>query len=162
MVLPLIVGAGSGGRTGEEPPSAVELDEKAGDPGIGSCDGSAESTVPTCATAPGGEEYGEDRGGIFATQEESQNNVCLATFRFVEAGPLSSVLRTFGWETERKRYQRRLQLRLSRSLNPSLSCPTMLSTQKASYVQLDTVQRENPNPNATRKKSWQGRFKGVT
>lgn len=32
------LGCGSGGRTGEEPPSsAVELEEKAGEPGIGEC-----------------------------------------------------------------------------------------------------------------------------
>ena len=37
-----MVGAGSGGRIGDEPPSAVELDEKAGDPGTTSSD----SVVP--------------------------------------------------------------------------------------------------------------------
>lgn len=31
-----MVGAGSGGRIGDEPPSAVELEEKAGDPGTAS------------------------------------------------------------------------------------------------------------------------------
>ena len=33
-VLPLIVGAGRGGRIGDEPPSAVEVVERAGDPGV--------------------------------------------------------------------------------------------------------------------------------
>jgi hypothetical protein len=37
-----MVGAGSGGRIGDEPPSAVELEEKAGDPGTTSSD----SVVP--------------------------------------------------------------------------------------------------------------------
>jgi hypothetical protein len=60
-VLALVIGAGNGGIIGDDPPSAVEDVEKAGELGRS---GVAESSavLPSCATAPGvGEEtcFGE-------------------------------------------------------------------------------------------------------
>ena len=52
-VRPLCFGAGSGGRTGEDPPSNVELVEKAGDPG---CSGDCIMSDPASACAAGGNE----------------------------------------------------------------------------------------------------------
>jgi hypothetical protein len=63
----LIVGAGKGGRTGDEPPSAVELDENAGEPDERPPGCDSLSKVPTCAiVAPGGDEAGEDNGEMIA------------------------------------------------------------------------------------------------
>ena len=60
-VRPLKVGAGSGGRIGDEPPSsAVEVVEKAGDPG---CSARWESMLPgpsSAVAAGGGDESNED------------------------------------------------------------------------------------------------------
>jgi len=50
-VRPLCFGAGSGGRTGDEPPSKVELVENAGDPG---CSEDGILSVPSSACAAGG------------------------------------------------------------------------------------------------------------
>lgn len=61
-VRPLNVGAGRGGRTGEEPPSAVEVLEKAGDPGC--CCDAGKSSNPSSAAAAGGGDEG--REGIVA------------------------------------------------------------------------------------------------
>jgi hypothetical protein len=59
-VLPLITGAGSGGRTGEEPSSAVEVVESVGDPGV-TRRAALFDVMPSCADAAGGgEETGED------------------------------------------------------------------------------------------------------
>jgi hypothetical protein len=57
----LNVGAGRGGRTGEDPPANVELDEKAGDPGCS--DGGGLSSPSSVVTAGGGD---EGKGGIVA------------------------------------------------------------------------------------------------
>ena len=66
-VLPLIVGAGSWGRTGEEPPSAVEVVERAGEPGV-TCRAACFVVMPSCADAAGGgEEAGEDSLSMIPT-----------------------------------------------------------------------------------------------
>lgn len=63
---PFIVGVGNGGRIGDDPPSAVELEEKAGDPGTTLSSGSGVAgTMSTRATATG-REAGEDEVGIIA------------------------------------------------------------------------------------------------
>jgi len=52
------VGAGNGGRTGEDPPSNVELVEKAGDPG---CSDARILSGPSSALAAGGgDDFNED------------------------------------------------------------------------------------------------------
>lgn len=52
------VGAGRGGRTGEDPPSNVELVEKAGD--RGSSDAFVLAGPSSASTAGGGDESNED------------------------------------------------------------------------------------------------------
>jgi len=53
MALPFNVGAGRGGSMGDEPPSAVELVDKAGDPGCSpNCEGGFGG--PSSALAAGG------------------------------------------------------------------------------------------------------------
>ena len=62
----LIFGAGRGGRTGDEPPSAVEAVERAGEPGA-SRDVDCFSVVPCCAgTAEGGLTASEDSPSMIA------------------------------------------------------------------------------------------------
>jgi hypothetical protein len=57
---PLMVGAGRGGRIGDEPPSAVELEEKAGDPGTASSDSGVAGITSIEATRAARDEDGED------------------------------------------------------------------------------------------------------
>lgn len=55
---PLIVGAGRGGRTGEEPPSNVEVVEKAGD--AGRSDAWMFADPSSAVAAGGGDECDEE------------------------------------------------------------------------------------------------------
>jgi hypothetical protein len=59
-------GTGRGGRTGDEPPSAVEVVERAGEPGA-SRDVECFSVMPSCANATGGGlTAGEDSPSMIA------------------------------------------------------------------------------------------------
>lgn len=61
-----MVGCGRGGRIGDEPPSAVELEENAGEPGTESSYSGVAGIKSIEATGAARDEDGEDETEIFA------------------------------------------------------------------------------------------------
>lgn len=64
-----MVGCGRGGRIGDEPPSAVELEENAGEPGTESSGSGVAGIKSIEATGTARDEDGEDETEIFARLE---------------------------------------------------------------------------------------------